>query len=101
MAELGRVHRHELSGVLHGLFRVRYFTQDDAHIYCTPEQLKDEVAKVVRFMHHIYAAFGFSDVHIELSTRPPKAIGSDKMWELAESTLAAVLADKKIDYQLN
>jgi threonyl-tRNA synthetase len=100
-AELGEVHRHELSGVLHGLFRVRYFTQDDAHIYCTPEQLKDEVAKVVRFMHHIYAAFGFSDVHIELSTRPPKAIGSDEMWELAESTLAAVLADEKIDYQLN
>jgi threonyl-tRNA synthetase len=100
-AELGQVHRHEMSGVLHGLFRVRYFTQDDAHIYCMPEQLKDEVAKVVRFMHHIYAAFGFTDVHIELSTRPAKAIGSDEQWELAESTLAAVLADEKIDYQLN
>ena len=84
-----------------GLFRVRYFTQDDAHIYCTPEQLKDEVAEVVRFMHHIYASFGFTDVHIELSTRPPKAIGSDEMWELAEGTLAAVLSDEKIDYQLN
>ena len=100
-AELGEVHRHEMSGVLHGLFRVRYFTQDDAHIYCTPEQLKDEVAEVVRFMHHIYASFGFTDVHIELSTRPPKAIGSDEMWELAEGTLAAVLSDEKIDYQLN
>ena len=63
MAELGRVHRHEMSGVLHGLFRVRYFTQDDAHIYCTPEQLEDEVLGVLRFMLHIYAAFGFSDVH--------------------------------------
>ena len=80
---------------------MRYFTQDDAHIYCTPEQLKDEVAEVVRFMHHIYASFGFTDVHIELSTRPPKAIGSDEMWELAEGTLAAVLSDEKIDYQLN
>ena len=59
MAELGQVHRHEMSGVLHGLFRVRYFTQDDAHIYCTPEQLEDEVRGVLRFMLHIYAAFGF------------------------------------------
>ena len=73
MAELGQVHRHEMSGVLHGLFRVRYFTQDDAHIYCTPEQLEDEVLGVVRFMHHIYAAFGFTDVQIELSTRPEKS----------------------------
>ena len=70
VAELGQVHRHEMSGVLHGLFRVRYFTQDDAHIYCTPEQLEDEVLGVVRFMQHIYAAFGFTDVRIELSTRP-------------------------------
>ena len=91
MAELGRVHRHEMSGVLHGLFRVRYFTQDDAHIYCTPEQLEDEVRGVVRFTHHIYAAFGFSDVKIELSTRPDKSIGSDEMWERAEGTLSRVL----------
>ena len=91
MAELGRVHRHEMSGVLHGLFRVRYFTQDDAHIYCTPEQLEDEVRGVVRFMHHIYAAFGFSDVKIELSTRPDKSIGSDEMWERAEGALSRVL----------
>ena len=101
MAELGEVHRHELSGVLHGLFRVRYFTQDDAHVYCTPEQLEDEVTAVVRFMHHIYAAFGFTDVHIELSTRPEKAIGSDKQWRLAEDTLQAVLEKEKIGYQLN
>ena len=101
MAELGQVHRHEMSGVLHGLFRVRYFTQDDAHIYCTPEQLEDEVRDVVRFMHHIYAAFGFSDVHIELSTRPDKAIGSDEMWATAEGALAHVLESEGIDYQLN
>ena len=91
LAELGQVHRHEMSGVLHGLFRVRYFTQDDAHIYCTPEQLEEEVRGVVRFMHRIYAAFGFSDVKIELSTRPDKSIGSDEMWERAEGTLSRVL----------
>ncbi len=91
LAELGQVHRHEMSGVLHGLFRVRYFTQDDAHIYCTPEQLEVEVRGVVRFMHQIYAAFGFSDVKIELSTRPEKSIGSDEMWERAEGTLSRVL----------
>ena len=97
MAELGRVHRHEMSGVLHGLFRVRYFTQDDAHIYCTPEQLEEEVLGVVRFMQHIYAAFGFSDVKIELSTRPDKSIGSDEVWELAEGVLARVLEGEGID----
>ena len=76
------VHRHEMSGVLHGLFRVRYFTQDDAHIYCTPEQLEDEVVGVVRFMQHIYAAFGFTDVqHRALAPGPRRAIGTDEMWE--------------------
>ena len=102
-AELGQVHRHEMSGVLHGLFRVRYFTQDDAHIYCTPEQLEDEVTSVVRFMLHIYAAFGFkdADVHIELSTRPEKSIGSDEMWATAEGALQHVLESEEIDYQLN
>jgi threonyl-tRNA synthetase len=95
LAELGQVHRHEMSGVLHGLFRVRYFTQDDAHIYCTPEQLEVEVRGVVRLMHHIYAAFGFSDVKIELSTRPDKSIGSDEMWERAEGTLSRVLDAEK------
>jgi threonyl-tRNA synthetase len=101
IAELGQVHRHEMSGVLHGLFRVRYFTQDDAHIYCTPEQLEDEVLGVVRFMHQIYAAFGFTDVKIELSTRPEKSIGSDEMWQRAEGVLARVLEKEGIDYQLN
>jgi threonyl-tRNA synthetase len=101
MAELGRVHRHEMSGVLHGLFRVRYFTQDDAHIYCTPEQLEEEVLGVVRFMQHIYAAFGFTDVKIELSTRPEKSIGSDEVWELAEGVLGRVLDGEGIEYVLN
>ena len=101
MAELGRVHRHEMSGVLHGLFRVRYFTQDDAHIYCTPDQLEDEVLGVVRFMKHIYSSFGFSDVKIELSTRPAKSIGSDEVWELAEGVLSRVLEGEGIDYVLN
>ncbi len=101
MAELGEVHRHEMSGVLHGLFRVRYFTQDDAHIYCTPEQLEDEVRGVLRFMLHMYAAFGFSDVHIELSTRPAKSIGTDEMWAGAELALTNVLEGEDIDYQLN
>ncbi len=108
MAELGRVHRHEMSGVLHGLFRVRYFTQDDAHIYCTPEQLEVEVRGVLHFMLHIYAAYGFSDVRIELSTRPEKSIGSDQMWERAEQALRNVLEDPAgdgseaaVDYQLN
>jgi len=100
-AELGQVHRHELSGVLHGLFRVRYFTQDDAHIYCTPEQLEDEVRGVLHFMLHIYAAFGFSDVKIELSTRPEKSIGSDEMWAAAEGVLTRVLESEKTQYQLN
>jgi threonyl-tRNA synthetase len=101
MAELGRVHRHELSGVLHGLFRVRYFTQDDAHIYCTPEQLEGEVLGVLRFMLHIYDAFGFSDIKIELSTRPQKSIGSDEMWAKAEGALSHVLDVEGTDYQLN
>jgi len=96
VAELGRVHRHEMSGVLHGLCRVRYFTQDDAHIYCTPEQLEDEVRGVLHFMLHIYAAFGFSDVKIELSTRPEKSIGDDAMWERAEGVLKTVLDSETV-----
>ncbi len=107
LAELGRVHRHEMSGVLHGLFRVRYFTQDDAHIYCTPEQLEEEVRGVLHFMLKVYATFGFSDVRIELSTRPAKSIGGDEMWERAESVLSTVLESEKgpdggkLQYQLN
>jgi threonyl-tRNA synthetase len=101
VAELGLVHRHEMSGVLHGLFRVRAFTQDDAHIFCTPEQVRDEVVNVIRQVFEIYKTFGFDDVHVELSTRPEKSIGSDEMWAMAESSLQAALEGEGIDFQLN
>ncbi len=98
--ELGLVHRHELSGVLHGLFRVRAFTQDDAHIFCTEEQMEDEILGVVNLIDEVYSKFGFP-YHIELSTRPAKSIGSEEMWELAEKTLLNVLKKSGRDYQIN
>ena len=101
LSEMGLVHRHEKSGVLHGLFRVRQFTQDDAHVFCTPDQMKDEVIKLIDLIDEVYATFGFTDVHLELSTRPAKSIGSDEMWEKAESVLYAALAQKGVAYQLN
>jgi len=101
MAELGLVHRHELSGVLHGLFRVRAFTQDDAHIFCLPEQVEDEVLGVIRLVQRMYKTFGFDKVHVELSTRPAKSIGTDEMWARAESALAQALDRAELDYVLN
>lgn len=101
LAELGLVHRHEKSGVLHGLFRVRQFTQDDAHIYCTREQVKAEVIKVIKLTQKIYSDFGFKDVHIELSTRPAKSIGSDEIWNIAENALKESLDELNIYYKLN
>lgn len=86
MGELGQVHRHELSGALHGLMRVRTFTQDDAHIFMLPEQIKDEVINVVKFIDDVYSMFGF-EYHIELSTRPEDSMGSDEEWEAAETAL--------------
>jgi threonyl-tRNA synthetase len=100
VAELGIVHRHELSGVLAGLFRVVKLTQDDAHIYCTEEQLEQEVIGVIDLIGKFYKKFGFS-YHVELSTRPEKRIGSDKLWDRAESVLENVLKKKKMDYKLN
>ncbi len=100
-AELGLVHRHEKSGVLHGLFRVRNFTQDDAHIYCTEEQLESEVSGIIKLIGKMYGVFGFSDYHVELSTRPAKRIGSDEMWDKAESLLEKIIADNKLDYKIN
>ena len=100
MAELGLVHRHELSGVLQGLFRVRCFTQDDAHIFMTPEQIKDEIKKVIDLTTRIYKKFGFS-YHVELSTKPENAMGSDEIWENATSSLKGALKEKKMDYILN
>ena len=101
MAELGLVHRHELSGVLHGLFRVRAFTQDDAHIYCLPGQIEDEVVGVIELVMRMYRTFGFEKVHLELSTRPPKSIGTDEMWAAAEQALAGALERLGLGYQLN
>jgi len=100
IAELGLVHRHELSGVLHGLFRVRSFTQDDAHIYMRPSQIKDEVQQLIALEGYFYKTFGF-DYHIELSTKPENAMGSDEVWEKATNSLKDALDDKGIPYKIN
>ena len=86
VGELGRVHRHELSGALHGLMRVRAFTQDDAHIFMLPNQIKSEIKGVVKLIDEVYSKFGFS-YKVELSTRPDDSMGSDEDWNLAESSL--------------
>ena len=101
IAEFGRVHRYEASGAIHGLFRVRAFTQDDAHIFCTPEQLEDECQKVVRLMLSIYEAFDLKEVNIKLSTRPAERIGSDELWDHTENALAQALTDMGYKYTLN
>ncbi len=100
VAELGIVHRQELSGVLGGLFRVIQFTQDDAHIYCTEKQIEDEIFKIMDLVDLIYKKFGF-EYNIELSTRPEKRIGSDKIWDLSENTLKKVLEKRKTKFKLN
>ena len=101
VAELGLVHRHEASGVMHGLFRVRQFTQDDAHIFCTPDQIEAEIIGVIELTFELYQAFGFEDFRIELSTKPAKHIGSDEIWETATRALEDALAHKQIDYKIN
>jgi threonyl-tRNA synthetase len=101
MGELGLVHRHEKHGVLHGLFRVRQFTQDDAHIFCLPDQAQDQVIEVIDLSLEIYKTFGFREVHVELSTRPRKSIGSDEMWARAEEALRSALSRKEISFELN
>ncbi|MDD4363615.1 MAG: threonine--tRNA ligase [Atribacterota bacterium] len=100
IAELGLVHRHELSGVLHGLFRVRSFTQDDAHIYMMPEQVKQEVQNLIDLESYFYKTFGFN-YHIELSTKPEKAMGTDETWERAINNLKEALDEKGINYKIN
>jgi len=100
LAEVGSVHRHEKSGVLHGLTRVRNFTQDDAHIFLIPDQILEEVHALIDFIDEVYTKFGF-DYTIELSTRPEKSIGSDEMWESATSGLRDALDAKGVDYVLN
>ncbi len=100
IAELGLVHRHELSGVLHGLFRVRSFTQDDAHIYMMPNQVKEEVQNLIELDSFFYRTFGF-DYHIELSTKPENAMGTDAIWDKAIKSLKDALDDKNISYKIN
>jgi len=100
MAELGLVHRHELSGALHGLMRVRCFTQDDAHIFMTPEQIKDEILGVIELIDDFYAVFGFK-YHVELSTKPEDSMGSEEQWEMATSALKEALDTRGMDYKIN
>jgi threonyl-tRNA synthetase len=100
MAELGLVHRHELSGVLHGLMRVRCFTQDDAHIFMLPEQIKDEIIKVIDLVDYIYSLFGFK-YRVELSTRPEDAMGSVEDWDRATAALREALEEIGLDYKVN
>lgn len=99
--ELGTVHRHEKSGVLHGLMRVRAFTQDDAHIFCTPEQLIDEIKSIIDFVLDTFAIFGFNEYQVEVSTRPEKSIGSDEDWARATDALCLALDEKGIEYGIN
>jgi len=100
VGELGIVHRHEMSGVLSGLFRVRVFTQDDAHIFMTPDQIKDEIVGVIDLVGKFYSLFGFK-YNVELSTRPDKSIGTDEQWELATNGLKEALESKKVDFKIN
>jgi threonyl-tRNA synthetase len=95
IAEFGKVHRYEPSGALHGLMRVRHFTQDDAHIFITEDQIKDECLKINDMMLSIYKDFGFEDVFIKLSTRPEKRVGADQLWDKAEKALSEVLDEVK------
>lgn len=101
VAELGLVHRYEASGHMHGLIRVRQFTQDDAHIFCMPEQIESEIIKVIELVFELYKTFGFDDFHIELSTKPEKHIGSDEIWETATNALIAAMEHKNIEYIIN
>lgn len=101
MAELGYVHRHELSGALHGLFRVRAFTQDDAHIFCTEDQLADEIINTIDYYMTVYKDFGFNKYEIFVSTRPEKSIGTDEAWELATNALINALTKLEIPFKIN
>ncbi len=100
LAEFGSCHRNEPSGSLHGIMRVRGFTQDDAHIFCTEAQIQGEVARFIDFLHRIYADFGFNEVIYRLSTRPPQRVGSDAVWDRAEQALADALNHQGLDWEL-
>jgi threonyl-tRNA synthetase len=100
-ADFGRLHRAERSGTLHGLTRVRSFSQDDAHIFCMPEQIGDEISALLRMIDEVYRDFAFDERRVMLSTRPEKSIGTDAMWEQAEGALAEALRGAGIDYHIN
>lgn len=101
VCELGTVYRYERSGTMHGLFRVRGFTQDDGHIFCLPEQIAPEIEGVLELVQQIMGAFGFDDLEVNLSTRPEKAVGSDEIWETAESALVAALKSRELDFKVD
>jgi threonyl-tRNA synthetase len=101
MAEFGSCHRKEPSGALHGVMRVRAFTQDDAHIFCTPDQVQAESADFIKLLYKIYADFGFDEVLVNLSTRPENRIGSDELWDKAEAMMAASLDEANIQWKEN
>jgi len=101
MGELGTVYRYEKAGVLHGLLRVRGFTQDDAHIFCTEEQIKDEISEVIRFAIDLWAAFGFTEISYYLATRPDKAVGDDEQWVKATDSLESALQDAGLPYEVD
>ena len=100
MSEFGSCHRNEPSGSLHGLMRVRGFTQDDAHIFCTEDQIESEVTSCIKMVYDIYSTFGFQNIQVKLSTRPEKRIGADDMWDRAEAGLAAALAHNGLEYEI-
>ena len=100
-ADFGRLHRFERSGVTHGLTRVRTFCQDDAHIYCTPEQIKTEMAAFLALLTEVYDTFGFEGMRVALSTRPEKRLGSDEVWDAGEKALAEALDEAGMPYTLN
>jgi threonyl-tRNA synthetase len=100
MAEFGSCHRNEPSGTLHGLMRVRNFVQDDAHIFCTEEQIQDEVSTFIDLLFEVYKDFGFDNVLIKLSTRPENRVGSDEVWDKAEKALEIALNNKELDWEL-
>ena len=100
-AEFGKVHRNEPSGTLHGLLRLRAFTQDDAHIFCTIHQVEDEIGKLIDNIYDIYNIFGFRDIFVELSTRPEKRVGDDRIWDISESALKKTLESKNVKWKIN
>ncbi|MDR2697833.1 MAG: threonine--tRNA ligase [Holophagales bacterium] len=101
MADFGRLHRYERSGVSHGLTRVRTFCQDDGHIFCAPEQMKEEMAKMLRFVQNVYDVFGFKEVRVALATRPKKRLGSDEIWDHSEKVLAEALNEAGFEFHIN